>query len=120
MKKKTELGELTWRKVNPRSRIPLDILEDFLKKDEKALEEGAKWIREHGLTILFTQKLAKGWEKVWVEKDGTIYICDEENLPSFKELERRCMLANVHDQYLKIGKDRKKLLLLLKEVEKPI
>jgi len=124
MRGNQELGDLTRRVVNPRSRIPVDILEDFLDKKPYAIEEGKKWIEKYGLTILFTQNLAKGWESVWVEDDGTIYMDDKEHPTSFKDIEKRFIEAGIHDKFIKMGnpkrKRKRKLLQILKTVEKPI
>jgi len=47
MSKKNKFGELSWRRVKPQSRLPLDILEDFLQKKPEAIVKAKKWIEEH-------------------------------------------------------------------------
>jgi hypothetical protein len=120
MSKKNKYGEITWRKIKPQSRIPTDIIEDFLKKEPKAIEEAKLWIEEHGLTILFVQNIAKGAEKVWVSDDGIIYMC-EESEPSLKDLTVRCRIAKMSAEKLEeLGTDKKKILKELQKIEKPL
>ena len=120
MSKKNKFGELSWRRVKPQSRLPLDILEDFLQKKPDAIVESKKWIEEHGLTILFAQNIAKGAEKVWVSDDGVLYMM-EESEPHLRDLYARCAISKMDSEILKkIGTNKKKILQELKKIEKPL
>ena len=120
MSKKNKFGHLTWREIKPHSRIPVDLIEDFLKKKPEAIEEAKKWIEEHGLTILFAQNIAKGAEEVWVSDEGLIYM-NEESEPNLKDLLARCHIAKMDKEILsRLGTDKKKILIELKKIEKPL
>lgn len=87
--KKEEFGELTWRRVSPLGKIPRKYIRKFLNKDPEVIEIIKKWIDKNGLIILFTQRKAKGWEKVWVTDEGDIYMNDEDHDPTSEELDVR-------------------------------
>ena len=113
-----KFGELTWRKISPLGRLPKKLVPRFLRKEPEAIEEAKEWIDKYGHIILFTQQKSKGWEKVWVTDEGEIYMDDEENEPTLKELDQR--LRNVEAPDELYGESIEKKLSYLKEHEKPL
>lgn len=124
--KKEQFGDLTWRRVSPLGKIPRKHIRKFLNKDPETIDIIKKWIDKNGLIILFTQRKAKGWEKVWVTDGGDIYMNDEDHNPTSEELDIRIRKVSVKEQEpLRedlLGKDvslRDKLE-YLKEMERPL
>ena len=113
-------GNLTWRKVNPVSVIPPDILHQFLRKDSDAIKEAKKWVDSYGLIILFTRGKAKGSERVWVTDGGEVFLNEEDHNPSLKELNARCRHANLLKEFEKNKEDKKEILKILQKNERPL
>ena len=111
-------GSLTWRRISPLGRLPKKLVKRFLQKDPEAISEAKEWIDKYGLIILFTQKKAKGWEKVWVTDSGEIYMDDIEHPPSEDEIDIRLRKVDAPEEIY--SKSMEKKLRYLKEQEKPL
>lgn len=112
------LGELTWRKISPLGLLPKKLVPRFLRKEPDAISEAKEWVEKYGHIILFTQQKSKGWEKVWVTDEGDIYMNDEENNPTLKEIDHRLRLADAPEELY--AEPIEKKLSYLKEHEKPL
>lgn len=113
-------GNLTWRKVNPVSVVPPDILHQFLRKDPDAITEAKTWVDSYGLTILFSRGKVKGSEKVWVTDEGEIFLNEEDHNPSLKELNARCRHADLLKEFEENKDNKKEILKLLQKNERPL
>jgi len=123
MKKRERSGgnSILNKQVPPEGIIPPDLLKKLYTKDSSCIAECQEWVNKYGLTILFARGLAKGWENVYMDKQGVIWIHDESqtNYPSVKELRKEASkygLEALHE-VISLGTNKKKILDFLENLK---
>ena len=123
MKKKQRSGgnSILCKRILPEGVIPPDLLVKLYKKDITCISECQEWVKKYGLTILFARGIAKGWEDVYMDDSGEIWIYDESqtNYPSVKELRKEASKygLEVLQEVICLGRNKKKILDFLENIK---
>jgi hypothetical protein len=123
MKKRERNGgnSILNKQVPPEGIIPPDLLKKLYMKDNSCITECQEWVDKYGLTILFARGIAKGWENVFMDNQGVIWIYDESqtNYPTVKELRKEASKygLEVLQEVICLGKNKKKILNFLENLK---
>jgi len=116
MKKRDRSGgnSILHKQIPHEGIIPPDLLKKLYMKDMSCIAECQEWVDKYGLTILFARGIAKGWENVYMDNQGVIWIYDESqtNYPSVKELRKEASKygLDVLHEVICLGRNKKKIL----------
>lgn len=123
MKKRERSGgnSILNKQVPPEGIIPPDLLKKLYMKDMSCISECQEWVDKYGLTILFARGIAKGWENVYMDNQGVIWIHDESqtNYPSVKELRKEASKYGLEalQEVICLGSNKKKILNFLENLK---
>lgn len=104
--------------VSPIGLLPPPLLKGLYSKDKETIQNAKDWIKRNGRIILFTKKLIKGDEDIYMTDDGVILLRTK-NYSSIEEMRVLAFKKDrvLYEQVMALGEDKNSVLNLLKNHE---